>query len=55
MKVKNANDSIRVKCEPDSNAIDESALQNEKEFDPTISIFIPISMTDDVQQFRINL
>jgi hypothetical protein len=34
----NASDSIRVKCEFDSNVIDESDLHPEKHFDPTISI-----------------
>jgi hypothetical protein len=35
----NAFNSIRVKCEFDSNVIDESDLQCEKHFDPTISTF----------------
>jgi hypothetical protein len=51
----NTYDSIRVKCEFDSNAIDESDLQNEKQFDPTILIFFPISIPDDFEKFRINL
>jgi hypothetical protein len=34
----NASDSIRVKCEFDSNVIDESELQYEKQDDPRISI-----------------
>jgi hypothetical protein len=35
----NTSDSIRVKCEFDSNVIDESASQNEKHFEPRISTF----------------
>jgi hypothetical protein len=34
--------SIRVKCEFDSNVIDESDLQDEKQFDPRISTFLGI-------------
>jgi hypothetical protein len=48
-------DSIRVKCEFDSNVIDESEEQDEKHFDPRISILLPISISDDLQKFRINL
>jgi hypothetical protein len=44
----NASDSIRVKCEFDSNVIDESELQLEKHFDPRISTFIPISIADEL-------
>jgi hypothetical protein len=51
----NASDSIRVKCEFDSNVIDESDPQSEKHFDPRISIFLPISIADDFEKFRINL
>jgi hypothetical protein len=36
----NANDSIRVNCEFDSNVIDKSDLQFEKHFDPRISTFL---------------
>jgi hypothetical protein len=32
----NANDSIRVNCELDSNEIDESDLQDDKHFEPRI-------------------
>jgi hypothetical protein len=35
--------------------IAESALQNEKHFDPTISILFGISISDDPQRLRINL
>jgi hypothetical protein len=38
----NASDSIRVKCESDSNMIDENDLQREKHFDPRISTFLGI-------------
>jgi hypothetical protein len=37
-------DSIRVKCEFDSNVIDESDSQYEKHFDPRISTFLGIKM-----------
>jgi hypothetical protein len=40
----NAFDSIRVKCEFDSNVIDESEQQDEKHFDPRISIFLGIKI-----------
>jgi hypothetical protein len=46
---------MRVKHEFDSNVIDESDSQKEKHFDPRISIFIPISIADDFEKFRINL
>jgi hypothetical protein len=39
---KNALHSIRVKCESDSNVIDESDLQYEKHLDPRISTFLGI-------------
>jgi hypothetical protein len=35
--------------------IDESDLQNEKQFDPTISIFLPMLIDDDFEKFRINV
>jgi hypothetical protein len=54
-KEKNANDATRVKREFDSNLIDESDLQDEKQFDPRISIFLPISIPDDINRFRIHL
>jgi hypothetical protein len=41
---KNASDSIRDKCEFDSNMIDESDLQDEKHFDPRISTFLGIKI-----------
>jgi predicted GTPase len=40
----NASDSIRAKCEFDSNVIDESDLQYEKQFDPRISTFLGIKI-----------
>jgi hypothetical protein len=40
----NASDSIRVKCEFDSNAIEESEEQLKKHFDPTISTFLGIKI-----------
>jgi hypothetical protein len=45
----NANDSIRVNREFDSNLIDESDLQYEKHSDPRISTFlgIKIDWSDD--------
>jgi hypothetical protein len=51
----NASDSIRVKREFDSNLIAESDSKHEKHFDPRISRFIPISIDDDFEKFRINL
>jgi hypothetical protein len=41
---KNASDSIRVKCESDSNVIDESDSQDEKQFDSRISTFLGIKI-----------
>jgi hypothetical protein len=45
----NALNSIRVKCEFDSNVIDESDLQHAKHFDPRISTFrgIKIDWSED--------
>jgi hypothetical protein len=45
----NANDSIRVNREFDSNEIDESDSQDEKHFDPKISTLlgIKIDSSDD--------
>jgi hypothetical protein len=40
----NADDSIRVNCEFDSNVIDESDLQYEKQSDPRISTFLGIKI-----------
>jgi hypothetical protein len=40
----NANDSIHVKSEFDSNVIDESEKQNEKQYDPRISTFLGINI-----------
>jgi hypothetical protein len=39
-----ASDSIRINREFDSNVIDESDLQYEKHFDPTISILFGIKI-----------
>jgi hypothetical protein len=52
---KNADDSIRVNRELDSNEIDESNLQHEKHEQPRISIFDGILTLDDVRKLRINL
>jgi hypothetical protein len=41
---RNASDSIRVKCEFDSNVIDESDLQFKKHFDPRISTLLGIKI-----------
>jgi hypothetical protein len=41
---RNASDSIRVKCESDSNVTDESDLHFEKHFDPRISTFLGIKI-----------
>jgi hypothetical protein len=38
----NASDSIRVKCESDSNEIDESDLHSEKHLDPRIPTLLGI-------------
>jgi hypothetical protein len=35
--------------------IDESDLQDEKHFEPRISIFLAISISDDSEKFRINV
>jgi hypothetical protein len=45
----NAYDSIRTKCEFDSNVIDESDSQHEKHFDPRISTLfgIKIDLSND--------
>jgi hypothetical protein len=40
----NASDSIRVKCEFDSNVIDESDSQDKKYFDPRISTLLGIKI-----------
>jgi hypothetical protein len=40
----NADDSIRVNCEFDSNVTDESDLQDEKHFDSRISTFLGIKI-----------
>jgi hypothetical protein len=39
-----ASDSIRVKCEFDSNVIDESDWQDKKHRDPRISTFLGIKI-----------
>jgi hypothetical protein len=41
---KNASDSIRVKCEFDSNVIDESDLHPETHSDPRISTLLGIKL-----------
>jgi hypothetical protein len=41
---RNASDSIRVKCEFDSNMIDESEKQYEKHFDSRISTLLGIKI-----------
>jgi hypothetical protein len=51
----NADDSMRINCEFDSNEIDESEEQSEKHDEPRISIFESISIFDDFEKFRINL
>jgi hypothetical protein len=43
-ELKNANASIRVKCEFDSNLIDESETQFEKHFHSRISTFLGIKI-----------
>jgi hypothetical protein len=47
----NASDSIRLKCEFDSNSIDESRSLPEKQFEPRISTFrgIMIDTSDDFE------
>jgi hypothetical protein len=51
----NASDSIQVKCEFDSNVIDESDSHLEKEFDLRSSIWFEISTSDDFKILQINL
>jgi hypothetical protein len=46
---------ICVKCEFDSNVIDESDWQHEKQLDPRISIWLARAISDDSEKFRINL
>jgi hypothetical protein len=46
----NASDSIRVKCESDTNLIDKSDLQDEKHLDPRIVILLGISTSDDCKR-----
>jgi hypothetical protein len=43
-KNENVSDSIRVKCEFDSNVIDESDSQEKKHFDPRISTLLGIKI-----------
>jgi hypothetical protein len=43
-ELKNAFDSIRAKCEFDSNVIDESEEQDEKHLHPRISTFLGIKI-----------
>jgi hypothetical protein len=51
-KDENAPDSIRVKCEFDSNVTDESEPQSDKQFNPTISTFLGIKTdwSDDLEK-----
>jgi hypothetical protein len=51
----NAEDSIRVNLEFDSNEIDESDLHNEKHLEPRFSISDEISICDDVEKLKINV
>jgi hypothetical protein len=51
MNFQNASDSIRVKCDFDSNLIDESDLQGEKQPEPRISIWPAISICDESETF----
>jgi hypothetical protein len=47
---KNADDSIHVKCEFDSNVIDESDLQYRKHFAQRLSILFEISIAGNVEK-----
>jgi hypothetical protein len=51
----NADDSIRVNREFDSNEIDENDLQHEKQNEQGISIWLGSWTIDGVEKFRINL
>jgi hypothetical protein len=51
----NADDSIRVNRDLDSNEMDESDLQHEKHDEPRISISFEISTINDCEKLRINL
>jgi hypothetical protein len=53
--MKNAADSIRVKCEFGSNVIDESDVQSLKHFEPRVSTLLGISISEDFEKCRINL
>jgi hypothetical protein len=53
--LENADESIRVNRDSDSNEIEESDLQNEKHDGPRISTPRPISIRDDLEKLRINL
>jgi hypothetical protein len=46
----NANDSIRLNRDSDSNEIDDGDLQNEKHDEERISTSRPISIRDDVEK-----
>jgi uncharacterized Zn finger protein len=50
----NASDSIRLKCEFDSNVIDESDSHLEKQCDPRISAFlgIKIDSSDELENAK---
>jgi hypothetical protein len=51
----NADDSMRINREFDSNVIDDGESQSEKQNEPRISTLFGISTVDDVEKFRINL
>jgi hypothetical protein len=44
-----------INCVSDSNAMDESLLQHEKQFQPRMSTLLGIVTSDDSQKLRINL
>jgi hypothetical protein len=50
----NARDSIRVNREFDSNEMDQSDWHEEKHDEQRISIWLGISIVDDVEKLRIN-
>jgi hypothetical protein len=51
----NADDSIRINCEFNSNTIDESDVHLQKHEQPRISIFLRISTVDELKKLPINL
>jgi hypothetical protein len=50
----NARDSIRFNCEFDSNVIDESDLQFQKQFEPTISISGGMQRLDEFEKLQMD-